>query len=178
MPGSVSADRPARTKTIRATSGFPDWRIPALWGGSRSRCRHFRLDQLARGQDQLGVAEPHQGAAISAYDGTRLDVFSAKVLFVSEGYFFFFLPVFFFAFFAFLAILPSAIPKLVQCKSTSTCIRSRVHHNFKIDTARFEQGKRGSHRNALRARDLIMPHRCDACMDTARLALAPDDHRR
>jgi len=56
-------------------------------------------------------------------DGTRLDVFSAKVLFVSEGYFFFFLPVFFFAFFAFLAILPSAIPELVHCKSTSTCIR-------------------------------------------------------
>ena len=47
---------------------------------------------------------------------------SAKVLCVGEGYFFFFLPVFFFAFFAFLAMLPSAIPKLVQCKSTSTCI--------------------------------------------------------
>ena len=43
---------------------------------------------------------------------------------VGEGYFFF-LPVFFFAFFAFfafLAMLPSATPKLVQCKSTSTCI--------------------------------------------------------
>jgi hypothetical protein len=38
-----------------------------------------------------------------------------------EGYFFFFLPVFFaFAFFAFLAMLPSTIPKVVQCKSTST----------------------------------------------------------
>jgi hypothetical protein len=51
---------------------------------------------------------------------TRLDVYQ-KVLCVGEGYFFFFLPVFFFAFFAFLAMLPSAIPKLVQCKSTSTC---------------------------------------------------------
>jgi hypothetical protein len=47
------------------------------------------------------------------------------VLCVGEGYFFFFLPVFFFfAFFAFLAMLPSAIPKLVQCKSTSTCINT------------------------------------------------------
>jgi hypothetical protein len=41
---------------------------------------------------------------------------------VGEGYFFFFLPVFFafFAFLAFFAMLPSTIPKLVQCKSTST----------------------------------------------------------
>jgi hypothetical protein len=42
-----------------------------------------------------------------------------------EGYFFFFLPVAFFAFFAFfafLAMLPSMIPRLIQCKSTSTCI--------------------------------------------------------
>src|SRR5258705_1633673 len=55
---------------------------------------------------------------------TRLDVSQQKVLCVGEGYFFFFLPVFFFAFFAFLAMLPSAIPKLVQCKSTSTCINT------------------------------------------------------
>jgi hypothetical protein len=49
-------------------------------------------------------------------------------------YFFFIFDVFFavffaafavfFAFFAFLAILPSVTPKLAQCKSTSTCIRS------------------------------------------------------
>ena len=43
-----------------------------------------------------------------------------------NGYFFFFLVVFFafFAFFAFLAMLPSVTPKLAQCKSTSTCIGS------------------------------------------------------
>jgi hypothetical protein len=41
---------------------------------------------------------------------TRLDV-SQKVLGVGDGYFFFFLPVVFFAFFAFLATLPSAIPR-------------------------------------------------------------------
>jgi hypothetical protein len=44
---------------------------------------------------------------------------------IGEGYFFFFLPVAFFAFFAFfafLATLPSMIPRLIQCKSTSTCI--------------------------------------------------------
>jgi hypothetical protein len=39
----------------------------------------------------------------------------------AKGYFFFFLTVFFFAFFAFLAMLPSTIPELVQCRSTSTC---------------------------------------------------------
>jgi hypothetical protein len=49
---------------------------------------------------------------------THLDVFQQTYC-VGEGYFFFFLPVFFFAFLAFLAMLPSAIPKLVQCKSTS-----------------------------------------------------------
>jgi hypothetical protein len=51
----------------------------------------------------------------------RLDVSQQRLLRVDERYFFFFLPVFFFAFFAFLAMLPSTIPKLVQCKSTSTC---------------------------------------------------------
>ncbi|QHO75515.1 hypothetical protein ACH79_25575 [Bradyrhizobium sp. CCBAU 051011] len=75
---------------------------------------------------------------------TRLDV-SQKVLRVGDGYFFFFLPVAFFAFFAFfafLATLPSAIPRLVQCKSTLDVHKYRVHHNCKIDTARFEEGKR------------------------------------
>ena len=79
---------------------------------------------------------------------TRLDV-SQKVLRVGDGYFFFFLPVVFFAFFAFfafLATLPSAIPRLIQCKSTLDVHKYRVHHNCKIDTARFEEGKRRSHR--------------------------------
>jgi hypothetical protein len=48
----------------------------------------------------------------------------SKDTYFGEGYFFFFLPVFFFAFFAFLAMLPSAIPKLVICKSTSTSINT------------------------------------------------------
>ena len=62
----------------------------------------------------------------------------------SNGYFFFFLAVFFafFAFFAFLAMLPSVIPKLTQCKSTIDMHTFRIHHNCKIDTARFEKGKR------------------------------------
>jgi hypothetical protein len=42
---------------------------------------------------------------------TRLDV-SQQGWCVGETYFFFFLPVFFFAFFAFLAMVPSVIPKL------------------------------------------------------------------
>jgi hypothetical protein len=67
----------------------------------------------------FGVTEPHQAAAVSIarYQSarTRLDV-SRHRFYVGEGYFFFFLPVFFFAFFAFfafLAMLPSAIPKLL-----------------------------------------------------------------
>ena len=82
---------------------------------------------------------------------TRLDV-SQKVLRVGDGYFFFFLPVVFFAFFAFfafLATLPSTIPRLIQCKSILDVHRYRVHHNCKIDTARFEEGKRRSHRRAM-----------------------------
>jgi hypothetical protein len=41
---------------------------------------------------------------------------------MEKPYFFFFLPVFFFAFFAFLAISPSVIPLLSSMQSTSTCI--------------------------------------------------------
>ena len=62
-----------------------------------------------------------------------------------NGYFFFFLAVFFFfAFFAFLAMLPSVVPKLAQCKSTIDMHTLRLHHNCKIDTACFEEGKRPS----------------------------------
>jgi hypothetical protein len=96
---------------------------------------------------------------------TRLDV-SQKVLGVGDGYFFFFLPVVFFAFFAFfafLATLPSAIPRLVQCKSTLDVHKHRVHHNCKIDTARFEEGKRRSHRSALRVRKPL-----SRCVDAIR----------
>ena len=56
---------------------------------------------------------------------TRLDV-SQKVLRVGDGYFFFFLPVVFFAFFAFfafLATLPSTIPRFrFNASRPSTCI--------------------------------------------------------
>ena len=73
--------------------------------------------------------------------------------FSSNGYFFFFLAFFAFfafAFFAFLAILPSVTPKLAQCKSTFDVHSFRLHHNCKIDTAHFEQGKRPLHRRDLR----------------------------
>ena len=47
--------------------------------------------------------------------------------FSSNGYFFFFLAVFFafFAFFAFLAMLPSVIPKVGLMQVTSTCMHSK-----------------------------------------------------
>ena len=75
---------------------------------------------------------------------TDLRRYPASERFSSNGYFFFFLAVFFFAFFAFLAMLPSVIPKLVQCKSTFDTHAFRLHHNCKIDTPRFEEGKRPS----------------------------------
>jgi hypothetical protein len=68
-----------------------------------------------------------------------------RMRFPSNGYFFFFLVVFFafFAFFAFLAMLPSVVPKkLTPCKSTIDMHKFRIHHNCKIDIARFEDGKR------------------------------------
>jgi hypothetical protein len=52
-----------------------------------------------------------------------------------------------------LAILPSVIPKVGQCKSTIDMHRFRLHHNFKIDTLCFEEGKRRSHRCDLRPGD-------------------------
>jgi hypothetical protein len=74
----------------------------------------------------------------------------SKILCVGEDYFFFFLPVFFFAFFAFLAMLPSAIPKVGSMQVDLDMHKYRVHHNCKIDTACFEEGKQRSHRSALR----------------------------
>jgi hypothetical protein len=71
--------------------------------------------------------------------------------FSSNAYFFFFLAVFFaLAFFAFLAMLPSVIPKVGQCKSTIDMQKFRIHYNYKFDTAGFEEGKRRSCRRGLR----------------------------
>jgi hypothetical protein len=70
----------------------------------------------------LNHIKPRQYRLAMSKPRTRLDVSQQRYCVSAKAYFFFFLPVFFFAaFFAFLAMLPSAIPKLVQCKSTSTC---------------------------------------------------------
>jgi hypothetical protein len=62
--------------------------------------------------------------------------------FSSNDYFFFFLAAFF-AFFAFLAMLPSVVPKkLTLCKPSIDVHKFRIHHNCRIDIARFEDGKR------------------------------------
>jgi len=58
------------------------------------------LNHINRGNVSLAMAKPR----------ARLDVSQQGC--VGETYFFFFLPVFFFAFFAFLAKVPSVIPKL------------------------------------------------------------------
>jgi hypothetical protein len=66
---------------------------------------------------------------------------------LSNGYFFFFLVVFF-AFFAFLAMLLSVVPEVGSMQVEIDMHRLRIHHNCKIDTARFEEGKRPSRRAA------------------------------
>ena len=92
-------------------------------------CSIKKPDQLALARRAVRlrsleqIAEPYQAAAIVYFaqaKRARLDVFqldgsSRKLL---RDYFFFFLAVFFFAFafFAFLAMLPSNVPLLVQCK--------------------------------------------------------------
>mgnify|MGYP003513848368 CR=1 FL=1 len=48
----------------------------------------------------------------------------------------------FFAFFAFLAMLPSVIPGWLNASRVPTCMKRRVHHNLRLDTAGFEEGKR------------------------------------
>src|ERR1700688_368812 len=66
--------------------------------------------------------------------------------FSPNDYFFVLFDVFFavfFAFFAFLAMFSSVnFKKLAQCKSTFDMHTRRIHHNRKIDTACFEEGKR------------------------------------
>ena len=53
---------------------------------------------------------------------------SGGIRFSSNGYFFFFLAVFFFAFFAFLAMLPSVIPKVgsMQVVIRHACIQNTL----------------------------------------------------
>jgi hypothetical protein len=55
-------------------------------------------------------------------------------------------------------MLPSVIPKsLLNASRRFDMHAVRVHHNFKIDTSRFEQGKRASRHRALTiATDQVM----------------------
>src|SRR5271157_4063444 len=76
---------------------------------------------------------------------TRLDVFQQRYCVSAKAYFFFFLAVFFFAFFAFLAMVSSVVPKLSRMQVERRPADDSVHHNRRIDTACFEQGKRRSH---------------------------------
>ena len=57
---------------------------------------------------------------------TDLRRYPDAIRFSSNGYFFFFLAVFFFAFFAFLAMLPSVIPKVgsMQVDIRHACIQN------------------------------------------------------
>jgi hypothetical protein len=78
---------------------------------------------------------------------TDLRRYPVPMRFSSNDYFFF-LVVFlaFLAFFAFLAMLPSVVPKVSFSASRPSTCTFRIHHNYKFDTARFEEGKRPSYR--------------------------------
>src|SRR5260370_41448828 len=95
----------------------------------RTRASWSGLDFASLNQIKQRQYQPRDGEAARALmclsKGSR----------VGETYFFFFLPVFFFAFLAFLAMLPSVIPKnWFNASRASTCMNVRVHHNCKIDT--------------------------------------------
>jgi hypothetical protein len=105
-------------------------------------CIRVRSDCLLLG---YSVGESCRLSVLRRPQAPDLRRYPVAMRFSSNGYFFFFLVVFFaFAFFAFLAMLPSVVPKLAQCKSTIDMHALRVHHNCKIDTARFKKGKRRS----------------------------------
>jgi hypothetical protein len=45
-----------------------------------------------------------------------------------------------------LAMLPSVVPKVSFSAGRPSTCTFRIHHNYKFDTARFEEGKRPSYR--------------------------------
>jgi hypothetical protein len=105
----------------------PGQRTRAFWSGLKA-----------------GVIEAYQAAAIPicASQSRARDLIYSREKCLGD-YFFFFLPAFFafFAFFAFLAMLPSS-PKVGSMQVEHRRAHDSVHHNRKIDTACFEQGKR------------------------------------
>jgi hypothetical protein len=119
---------------------------PRLSRYVRRAKRKSRTDQRSkRDAVRLGfleVPEPHQIAAMSAsrWQSARglmcFSKVSSEDLLLLAGL------LCLLCLLSFLSHLALRYPSLVQCKSTSTCIRSRVHHNLKIDTPRFKQGKR------------------------------------
>ena len=102
---------------------------------------------------KAGVTEAYQAVAISisACKAGRRDLICPSEKYLRD-YFFFLLVFFaFFAFFAFLAMLPSS-PKVGSMQAEHRRADDSVHHNRKIDTACFEQGKR---RAPVRVRDCL-----------------------
>jgi hypothetical protein len=72
--------------------------------------------------------------------------------FSSNGYFFLFLA----AFFAFSAMLPSVVPKSsFSASRQSKMPEFRLRNNCKIDTLRFEEGKRPSGHRDLRPDEVL-----------------------
>src|SRR5580700_6891384 len=99
----------------------------------------------------FGVTEPQQAAAISTRDRprTRLDVSQHRCL-CRRRLLLFLLAGLLLCLLRFLCHVALRYPKVGSMQVDLDMHKYRVHHNFKIDTSCFEEGKRRSHRGALR----------------------------
>jgi hypothetical protein len=165
----IAAGKAADPTAARASSSYRSGGWRPNWGGCGAGARSCRRDPDpdpdlgCPSTDACGQACSHNGnpdryaAAIcitvrpdrlllgySGDESWRLRRYPDATRLSSNGYFFFFLADFFafFAFFAFLAMLPSVTPKLAQCTPTFDMHSFRLHHDYKIDTASFKEGKR------------------------------------
>jgi hypothetical protein len=64
---------------------------------------------------------------------------------------------------------PPSSQKLSQCRPTIDMHAFRVHHNFRIDTARFEEGKRAPARDRMKCVTCAHPALCRISRPTKRL---------
>jgi hypothetical protein len=100
---------------------------------------------------RFGVTEPKQAAAISTRDRprTRLDVSQQRYL-CRRRLLLFLLAGFLLCLLRFLSHVALRYPKVGSMQVDLDMHKYKVHHNCKIDTSRFEEGKRRSHRSVLR----------------------------
>ena len=105
----------------------------------------------------FGVAEPQQAAAISTRDQprARLDVSQQRYLCRRRLLLFLLAGLLLCCLLRFLSHLTLHYPKVGKMQVDLDLHNDRVHHNRKIDTPRFEQGKRRARRIGLWPREVL-----------------------